>query len=254
MSSLSKSCWLQWKLFASSGATFCLARWSEYLQRFHFNWVHRAGRHNVADPLSRNPAFKQLNALLAVSTTGSTGKRSVQELHSGPAPDLSQAGQTRRKGASTPATGANTIPISRTQRSADAANPTQQPVNPNAQSADHQSPAVADELPDISLIDDLAEAYAADPFFADDAKTADLNFAQGLWWKGDLIVVPDSSDTKRLILEAFHDHPMGGHFGLTKTLKAIKSRFYWPYADREAPTSWLLALWDHSRCLSALEK
>ena len=41
------------------------ARWSEYLQRFHL--VHRAGRHNVADPLSRNPAFKHLNALLAVS-------------------------------------------------------------------------------------------------------------------------------------------------------------------------------------------
>ena len=28
------------------------ARWSEYLQRFHFNWVHRAGRHNFADPLA----------------------------------------------------------------------------------------------------------------------------------------------------------------------------------------------------------
>ena len=46
------------------------ARWSEYLQRFHFNWVHRTGRHNVADSLSRN--FKHLNALLAVSTRGST--------------------------------------------------------------------------------------------------------------------------------------------------------------------------------------
>ena len=30
------------------------ARWSEYLQRFHFNWIHRPGRCNVADPLSRN--------------------------------------------------------------------------------------------------------------------------------------------------------------------------------------------------------
>ena len=44
------------------------ARWSEYLQRFHFNWVHRPGRHNVADPLSRNPSFLALNALLAVTT------------------------------------------------------------------------------------------------------------------------------------------------------------------------------------------
>ena len=44
------------------------ARWSEYLQRFHFNWVHRPGRRNVADPLSRNPNFISLNALIAVVT------------------------------------------------------------------------------------------------------------------------------------------------------------------------------------------
>ena len=210
------------------------ARWSEYLQRFHFNWVHRAGRHNVADPLSRNTASKYLNALLAVvSTRGSTGKRSEQELHSGPSPDLSQAGQKRRKGVSTPATGVNTIPLSSTQPSADAANPNQPPVNPNAQSTHQHMPTAADELTDHSLIDDIAEAYAADAFFADAAKTAEFIFAQSLWWKGDLIVVPDSKDTKRLILEAFHDHPMAGHFGCAKTLKAIKSRFYWRYADKE---------------------
>ena len=87
------------------------ARWSEYLQRFNFNWVHRAGRHNVADPLSRNPNFQHLNALLAVSTRGSTGKRSVQELHTAPNTTASRAGQKRRKGVSSPATGANTIPL-----------------------------------------------------------------------------------------------------------------------------------------------
>ena len=43
------------------------ARWSEYLQRFHFSWVHRPGRHNAADLLSSNPSFLALNALLALS-------------------------------------------------------------------------------------------------------------------------------------------------------------------------------------------
>ena len=81
-----------------------------------------------------------------------------------------------------------------------------------------------DDLDSNSSIDDIAEAYA-DPSFADEEKTADFTFAQSLWWKEGLIVVPDSTDTKRLILEAFHDHPMAGHFGLTKTLKAIKIRF-----------------------------
>jgi hypothetical protein len=31
------------------------ARWSELLQRFYYQWEYRAGRSNVADPLSRNP-------------------------------------------------------------------------------------------------------------------------------------------------------------------------------------------------------
>ena len=46
-------------------------------------------------------------------------------------------------------------------------------------------------------------------------------------------MVPNSADTKQLILQAFHDHPMAGHQGVTKTLKAIKSRFYWPNGDTE---------------------
>ena len=100
------------------------ARWSEYLQRFHFNSVHRAGRHDVADPLSRNPDFKQLNALLAVTTGSATNKRS---LHSNPAPDTpaaAGASRKRRKVASTPATGANTVPVQYTTSYAkDSANP-----------------------------------------------------------------------------------------------------------------------------------
>ena len=36
----------------------CQTRWSEYLQRFNFTWEYRPGRTNVADPLSRNPAYR----------------------------------------------------------------------------------------------------------------------------------------------------------------------------------------------------
>ena len=71
------------------------------------------------------------------------------------------------------------------------------------------------------------------PNVADDAETADFTFAAGLWWKGDCIVVLKSADTKRLILQAFHDHPMARHRGVTKTLKAAEGRFYWPNADAE---------------------
>lgn len=35
------------------------ARWMEFLSRFHYTWVYRPGRINVADPLSRSPALTQ---------------------------------------------------------------------------------------------------------------------------------------------------------------------------------------------------
>ena len=206
--------------------------------------MHGSGRHNVADPLSRNPNFKHLNALLAVTTRsstgnsvrGSTGKQSVQDLHSDPASDTtaSHAGQKRRKGASTPTTGANTTPLNTAddQHPADST----RPMSVHEQSATVQQPSssgTAGDLHDISWYDVFAEAYAADPDFTDEEKTADLTFAAGLWWKADRIVVPKSADTKRLILQAFHDHPMAGHYDVTKTLKAVKGRFYWPHADAE---------------------
>ena len=130
------------KLCVSSGATCCLVStsiWSliisqtlscklsqpnpgvkpvgvRHLQHFNHNWVHRSGRHNVADPLSHNPTFKQLKALLAITARSPTHKRSVQDMHSDPASDIaaSQADQKPRKTATTPATGANTVPVSMT--------------------------------------------------------------------------------------------------------------------------------------------
>ena len=35
------------------------SRWSEYLQRFDFEWCYRPGRMNVADPLSRAPTLRE---------------------------------------------------------------------------------------------------------------------------------------------------------------------------------------------------
>jgi hypothetical protein len=38
------------------------ARWMEYFSRFHYEWLYRPGRVNVADPLSRNPLLFVLQA------------------------------------------------------------------------------------------------------------------------------------------------------------------------------------------------
>ncbi len=40
------------------------ARWMEFFSRFHYEWVYRPGRVNVADPISRNPALCKLYTVL----------------------------------------------------------------------------------------------------------------------------------------------------------------------------------------------
>ncbi|KAL1277257.1 hypothetical protein QQF64_023930 [Cirrhinus molitorella] len=33
---------------------------------------------------------------------------------------------------------------------------------------------------------------------------------------------------KRSLMEYYHDHPLAGHLGMTKTIARLKFRFYWP--------------------------
>ena len=52
-------------------------RWSECIQRLKFTWEDRPGRSSVADPLSRNPAYRSgptllLYAQLSVTTRART--------------------------------------------------------------------------------------------------------------------------------------------------------------------------------------
>ena len=208
------------------------ARWSEYLQRFHFNWVHRPGRRNVADPLSRNPDFVALHASLAVMTRSAASK---QPSSSSAAPPL---GQKRNGGV--PASGAVTVPPSKRRKlssgvpRAVVGTPPSDPAESVVDGAPASSSAVdTDDVQDATFIDDVIEAYAADPFFADENNTAGMSLIEGLWWKESCIVVPNSADTKRLVLKAMHDHPLAGHLGVTKTTKAINNRFFWRNAHQE---------------------
>ncbi len=43
-----------------------------------------------------------------------------------------------------------------------------------------------------------------------------------------------STAMKRSIMEYYHDHPMAGHLGMTKTIVRLKLRFYWPKLSSDA--------------------
>ena len=184
------------------------ARWSEFLARFNFKWEYRPGRLNVADPLSRHPAFKpapvmaMLSALLAAVTRGQSRPDPAPAAESAP-PRPQPAEQRPRKRARTAA--------------------------PNGPAAPAQ-PAPASERQHTSFADLSAfrSAYATDPWFAKPRHLRNLALRDGVWYKGDKLVVPDVPAIKRSILYELHDAPYSGHVGIDKTLAAVQRQFWWP--------------------------
>jgi hypothetical protein len=167
------------------------ARWYEFLQTFDFQWEHRAGHMNVADPLSR---VGQRDAHAAggirYSKTRNRIFRSPPAEYGIPEPRIgySQAPQRHRLAAVT--------------------------VD------DHSS-----------LLSRVLAGYAKDPWFADvAAKAAQFQLTQerDFWWRGDALVVPDYDGLRADVLRVCHDSPIGGHFGVSKTLDLLKRSYWWP--------------------------
>lgn len=174
--------------------------------------------------------------MLAVVTRSAAREHDTPSSSSSPAAAVSptEGGHQPARGKASPASRANAVPVSkcRVDHAADTSQLFADPAAPSSSSAPDAAPdAVDDQL--RTFVDDIIEAYAADPFFLDNANTADMSHIEGLWWKDGHTVVPDSVNPKQLILQAMHDQPLAGHLGVTKTVKAISSRFLWENAAKE---------------------
>ena len=77
----------------------------------------------------------------------------------------------------------------------------------------------------------LSQAYAADSFFSN-VTDSTLSFENDRWYVNKdgrkLLYVPNDPDVKHLILRECHDHPLGAHFGIRKTIATVQQHFYWP--------------------------
>jgi hypothetical protein len=47
------------------------------------------------------------------------------------------------------------------------------------------------------------------------------------WFKDAVLVVPDSTEIRRDILNYLHDAPMAGHPGRDKTIQTVKRQYWW---------------------------
>ena len=55
-----------------------------------------------------------------------------------------------------------------------------------------------------------------------------LTEKEGLWFKGDCVVVPDAGTLRQQIVAAHHDSVAGGHFGVAKAYYNMCKGYWWP--------------------------
>ena len=66
-----------------------------------------------------------------------------------------------------------------------------------------------------------------------DKNTAGLDFSDGVWRKGSLIVVPDVGDLRQKCLSLHHDTPFAGHLGRDRTVQLVMRTYWWPGLDKD---------------------
>ena len=81
---------------------------------------------------------------------------------------------------------------------------------------------------DVEMLSQIYRGYETDPWFASASYTANLDVYQGLYYKGDALVVPDVPELKRTILHELHDANYAGHVGSHRTIHSVQRMYWWP--------------------------
>jgi len=81
---------------------------------------------------------------------------------------------------------------------------------------------------DNDFLNKIIAGYALDPWFKNPVNLENLVFKDALWWHHNAIVVPKVDSLCEDILMECHDAFYSGHMGITKTLKQVETRFWWP--------------------------
>ena len=75
----------------------------------------------------------------------------------------------------------------------------------------------------------IRQGYRWDPWFKDSDNLKDLSFVDGVYRRGELVVVPDHGGLRNDILYEIHDTKYAGHLGRRKTRAALAERYWWPH-------------------------
>jgi hypothetical protein len=71
-------------------------------------------------------------------------------------------------------------------------------------------------------------AVQADAWFQHAANVKDLTEVDGLWFRGDQLVIPHDASLRRQIIAEHHGPVYSGHFGTKKTAQSLLRHVWWP--------------------------
>ncbi|MCH79856.1 Ty3/gypsy retrotransposon protein, partial [Trifolium medium] len=97
-------------------------------------------------------------------------------------------------------------------------------------------------VPQFLFLEELKQELLADPVFidlrdrclADPLSLPDFHVVDGLLLRRGRIWVSPASRFKQLLLREFHETLVGGHAGLSRTMKRLAENFYWDNMKKEA--------------------
>ena len=109
-------------------------------------------------------------------------------------------------------------------RTVDESQPGTAPAHPHAIYGPHSAEQ-------RSLIPELRTAYLQDAMFGDPdnpPKHKHLSARHGIWYRDNLVAVPNSPAIKRQILSELHESNYAGHGGEFRTVQLVRRYFWWP--------------------------
>ena len=197
------------------------ARWSELLQSYSIRRTYEPGRTNVADPLSRNPAFTR-GASIGGATSGFSQVRAAFGRHAPLGGRVRLAvltqGQMQSAGGGQVSSSDESVPVAASGSGLR-----------SSEGFTIWGPEGGDWLHAIR------KAYETDQYLkvGHKKKRAPLVARDGYWFHGTALYVPEmqnAEDTKlkEQILRANHVLPQAGHVGRTKMLEKIQRYYWWP--------------------------
>jgi hypothetical protein len=89
--------------------------------------------------------------------------------------------------------------------------------------------AVLQIATDTSVLQEIKDGYMSDPFCAKfivaKAPTLGIHKANGLWYVGSRLLIPQVGDIRENLFRLAHD--AAGHFGADKSYASLRHEYYW---------------------------